>query len=72
MVERGLVKKVPCAEDQRGAWIVITAKGKKSAATAAPQHVTQVRELFMDVLSPSDVRALTTLTSKVLRKMDEN
>src|SRR5215471_6931286 len=52
MAERGLVKKVPCATDRRGAFVATTARGRRYIEAAAPGHVAAVRELFVDRLSP--------------------
>jgi len=66
MSERGLVRKEPCPTDQRGSFIVITDKGKEAIARAAPGHVETVRRAFIDLLTPSQLKALDEIARTVL------
>ena len=70
MERRGLVQRVECAEDGRGAFIVITQQGRAAIEQAAPGHVTTVRRLVFDVLTPDEVEALATITDKTLTQLD--
>jgi DNA-binding MarR family transcriptional regulator len=66
MAERGLVRKLPCLTDRRGAFIAATARGRRQLGAAAPGHVAAVRELFVDRLSPSQLDAITRVARDVL------
>ena len=70
MERRRLVQRVECAEDGRGAFIVITPQGRAAIEQAAPGHVTTVRRLIFDVLSPEEVDAFATLIEKALARLD--
>src|SRR3982074_2238086 len=48
MEEAGLVERQDCPSDRRGAFAVITDHGWALLREAAPGHVADVRELFMD------------------------
>ena len=54
MERRRLVQRVECAEDGRGAFIVITPQGRAAIEQAAPGHVNTVRRLVFDALSPEE------------------
>ena len=70
MERRRLVQRVECAEDGRGAFIVITPQGRAAIEQAAPGHVTAVRRLIFDALTPNDIDALATITDKALTQLD--
>jgi DNA-binding MarR family transcriptional regulator len=72
MAERGLVRKQPCPSDQRGSFVVITPTGRAAAKAAAPAHVAQVRELFIDVLSPTQLAAIERVAGRVLAQLAED
>ncbi len=69
MVERGLVKKEPCPTDQRGWYVTLTPAGRAAAKAAAPAHVAQVRELFVDVLTPTQLAAVEAVSRRVLNQL---
>jgi DNA-binding MarR family transcriptional regulator len=70
MERRGLVQRVECAEDGRGAFVVITAPGRAAIEQAAPGHVNMVRRLVFDALSPEEVDAFATIIEKALAQLD--
>jgi DNA-binding MarR family transcriptional regulator len=65
MERRGLVERVECADDARGAFVAITAAGRSANAHAAPGHVRAVRQLVFDVLDADEVVELGRLLDKV-------
>jgi DNA-binding MarR family transcriptional regulator len=65
MTQRGLVSRVKCDTDNRGAFVEITAVGRKVIKSAAPGHVAAVRKYFVDVLSRKEIEALISITEKV-------
>jgi DNA-binding MarR family transcriptional regulator len=71
MVDRGLVKRESCPTDNRGAFIVMTAAGRKAIETAAPRHVEHVRKWFIDSLTPEQLDALADISDAVLAKLDD-
>ena len=70
MERRRLVQRLECAEDGRGAFIVITPQGRAAIEQAAPGHVTTVRRLIFDALTPDEIDALATITDKALTQLD--
>ena len=66
MERRGLVTRAGVEGDGRGATIALTEKGLHVLRAAAPLHVASVRRHIVDVLSPSDVKALDRIASKVV------
>jgi DNA-binding MarR family transcriptional regulator len=70
MARRRLVQRVECAEDGRGAFIVITPQGRAAIEQAAPGHVSTVRRLVFDILSPEEVDAFATIIERVLAQLD--
>ncbi len=71
MERRGLVRRVECAEDGRGAWVEITAEGRTAIEKAAPAHVEAVRRLVFDALSAEEVDTLTTLVGRIQARLDQ-
>jgi DNA-binding MarR family transcriptional regulator len=71
MERRRLVQRVECAEDGRGAFIVITPQGRAAIERAAPGHVNTVRRLVFDALSPEEVDAFATIIEKTLAQVDK-
>ncbi len=65
LVARGLVVKEQCGDDRRVWWVSITPTGRKLAAAAAPSHVADVRELFIDHATPAQLSAITKLATRV-------
>ena len=72
MEERGLVKRMACPTDGRGSLVGITAAGRKAIERAAPGHVEDVRELFIDALTPSQLEALAEISEAVLGQLAES
>jgi DNA-binding MarR family transcriptional regulator len=61
MIDRGLLKRSPCKEDHRGTFVAPTARGLAALREAAPAHARLVKQIFMDRLSPEQLRVLATL-----------
>jgi DNA-binding MarR family transcriptional regulator len=66
MERRGLVARSNSADDARGANVTLTEAGWKALRDAAPRHVNSVRRHLIDLLTPAEVDALATITSKVI------
>jgi DNA-binding MarR family transcriptional regulator len=71
MERRRLVQRLECAEDGRGAFIVITPQGRAAIEHAAPGHVKTVRRLVFDALTPEEVDALAAIIDKALAQLDD-
>ncbi|HET6954023.1 MAG TPA: MarR family transcriptional regulator [Acidimicrobiales bacterium] len=71
MAARGLVAKEKCGADRRGAFVVVTRRGREAIASAAPGHVHAVRRHFLDPLTPAQVDALGAAAEAVLAAFDE-
>jgi DNA-binding MarR family transcriptional regulator len=66
MVDRGLVAKERCDSDRRGAYVVVTRRGRREIEAAAPGHVAAVRRLFVDRLTPAQLDAVAEVAETVL------
>jgi DNA-binding MarR family transcriptional regulator len=71
MQRRGLVARQDCPSDARGAFVVLTEAGRAAIERAAPAHVETVRQLVFEDITPGELAAVTTLTSRVLDRLQE-
>ncbi|GAA3786601.1 MarR family winged helix-turn-helix transcriptional regulator [Streptomyces chiangmaiensis] len=71
MTKRGLVVREECADDGRGAFIVITPAGREAIAAAAPRHVEAVRRLFIEALTPEELDSVAHVSRRVLERLEE-
>ncbi|ONI77111.1 MarR family transcriptional regulator [Actinosynnema sp. ALI-1.44] len=69
MQQRGLVTREECADDARGATIVLTKAGRKAIEAAAPLHVESVRRHFFDHLTREQVEILGDATHAVVQAL---
>jgi DNA-binding MarR family transcriptional regulator len=65
MVEVGLVKREIDESDRRGAFAVLTKKGRATFRRAAEQHLSDIDRHFYSHLSQSDLRALRRTLTKL-------
>jgi DNA-binding MarR family transcriptional regulator len=70
MQNRGLVSREGCTDDGRGAFVVLTERGRHAIEAAAPGHVDAVRRLFFDGLTRDQITMLGQLSSQVLNRLD--
>jgi DNA-binding MarR family transcriptional regulator len=63
--EKGWVERLSCPSDKRGAYAVLTDAGQRVLEAAAPSHVSSVRRLVFDQLTPEDLDALGRLSRKI-------
>ena len=68
--ERGLVQRFPCPEDGRATNARLTDSGWDTLVAAAPGHVTTVRELALDPLSPAQLAELRRIGDALLAVLD--
>jgi DNA-binding MarR family transcriptional regulator len=70
MERRGLVRREECADDGRGAYVVLTDAGRGAIERAAPAHVRTVRRLVFDVLTPEELAVMSTVVDKVVARLE--
>lgn len=66
MERAGFVERVPCTDDKRGFFAVLTNTGWNKLVAAAPFHVSSVRERIVDVLTPTEFAALGQASKRLL------
>jgi DNA-binding MarR family transcriptional regulator len=71
MERRGLVERRVCTTDGRGADVVLTDAGRATIEEAAPGHVDELRRVFVDVLTPAQLRELEAIATAVLGALAE-
>jgi DNA-binding MarR family transcriptional regulator len=69
MAARELVCREGCTEDGRGAFVVITPRGRRAIEQAAPGHARTVRSLVFDSLTEDELAALASITEKLLANL---
>jgi DNA-binding MarR family transcriptional regulator len=57
MERRGLIRREDCPTDSRGAEIVLTPYGGESFSAANRPHLRDIREVFVDALTPAQLAA---------------
>ena len=67
---RGLVRREPDPTDGRFTKAILTEKGFRTIAEAAPGHVSHVRSLVIDVLSPEQLRRLGRDANRITSRID--
>lgn len=65
------MKKEKCDADRRGAYVVVTKRGRREIEAAAPGHVATVRRLFVDRLRADQLDAIGDAAEIVLAAFDE-
>ena len=70
MAGRDLVTKERCDTDRRGAYVVVTERGRKEIEAAAPGHVAAVRRLFLDHVSGAQLDTVAEVAEAVLAALD--
>ena len=66
MEQRGLITKVDCPSDARGAFAALTDAGLAEITAAAPAHVASVRRHFLDHLDRQQLEAVASITAALL------
>ena len=68
--ERGLVRREADPADGRFTNAILTDEGFQMLAAAAPGHVTHVRSLVIDVLSPEQLRRMGHAANRIMSRID--
>jgi len=72
MEQRGLLARDICPTDARGSFVVLTDLGRQTIEQAAPLHVEQVRQWFVDALTSKQLDALAAISRAVLGRLDQD
>lgn len=72
MVQRSLVRKEKCDSDRRGAFVVVTAEGRRQIAEAAPGHVGAVRHWFIEQVTEEELEVLARVSDRVLAALEDD
>ena len=67
---RGLTRREPDPTDGRFTNAILTEEGFQTLVRAAPGHVTHVRSLVVDVLSPEQLRRLGRDANRIMSRID--
>ena len=71
VLKKKLVSRVQSKEDGRVAYAQITPKGMELLKEAAPEHLESVRKYIIDLLSPSEIKAIATAFTKIANNLGE-
>jgi DNA-binding MarR family transcriptional regulator len=69
MEKRGLVRRAPCADDVHGVDVRLTDLGAESFRRGSLPHLRDVRELFVDALSPEQLVQVDEFTEALRRHL---
>ncbi|HMR49566.1 MAG TPA: MarR family transcriptional regulator [Arachnia sp.] len=70
MEKRGLIRRERCADDSRGALIVLTDDGLQLYRRCSVPHLCDIRELFVDALTPHQLAAIGEATAALRTHLD--
>jgi DNA-binding MarR family transcriptional regulator len=65
LVEDGLVARVMCPSDRRGAYAQVTPAGLRELSAALPHHVSSLERHIASRLAPAEVETLTELLRRL-------
>jgi len=60
-----MVAREQCENDARGFDVLLTKAGLKAIQAAAPKHLEAVRHCFIDLLTPTQMKALANIADVV-------
>jgi DNA-binding MarR family transcriptional regulator len=63
--EAGLVARVSCPSDRRGAFVRVTEAGRERMEAIIPAHLTHLEESFTGLLSPTELVRFTATLRKL-------
>ncbi|GAA3987703.1 MarR family transcriptional regulator [Allokutzneria multivorans] len=69
MAQRGLVERQQCSKDTRYSDVVLTETGRAAIEAAAPLHVANVREAFVDALTSQQLQAFGEACEAILARI---
>ena len=71
MEKRGLIVRRGAPDDARGAYLELTAEGRRVLRAAAVEHVRSVRRNLIDLLTAEEVHALGVIADKVVAALED-
>jgi DNA-binding MarR family transcriptional regulator len=71
MEEAGWIRRLPFAQDRRGALAQLTDEGMARLEAAAPSHVEEVRSLLFDTLTPAQLTALREISDALTARLSD-
>jgi DNA-binding MarR family transcriptional regulator len=71
LTDRGWVERMPCPEDRRAIWVVLTDAGFEFLASIAPAHLEHVRTHVFDHLTATDVAHLGESLTKIAQHLHD-
>lgn len=69
MERRGLVARREYADDRRTALVSATQAGRSAIIEATPRQAEEIRRLFLDHLSPSQIVWLTEIAERIIERV---
>jgi DNA-binding MarR family transcriptional regulator len=72
MERAGFVLRAQCPDDRRGQSVELTERGWEVLRAAAPAHVTDVRELFFDLLDEEQTAVFATALRAIADRLGQN
>jgi DNA-binding MarR family transcriptional regulator len=72
MQKDGLISREPNPDDARSTMVCLLPAGRATIEKAAPRHVEDVRQNFIDLLTPAELDTLATLNERVLHHLATN
>ena len=72
MEERGLITRLECAEDNRGAVIRVSEAGRKLANEAKVYYEQAVRECVVDVLTAEQLQELGIIAEAITHQLEQS
>ncbi|MGW3915882.1 MarR family winged helix-turn-helix transcriptional regulator [Streptomyces sp. NPDC005070] len=70
MERRGLIRRVECAADNRGAEVVLADEGARAFREASLPHLRAIRELFVDSLTQEQIAAVGDIAATLRAGLD--
>ena len=70
MEKRGLIERVECATDSRGAEVVLTEDGARIFRNATAPHARAIKQHFADALSPAQFEALGEILGAIATHLE--
>ncbi|MFR9780559.1 MarR family winged helix-turn-helix transcriptional regulator [Micromonospora sp. MS34] len=70
MERRGLIRRQECATDPRGAGVHLTPTGAEAFRGSTVPHLRAIRELFVDALTPDQLRAAGEIATALRAQVD--
>ena len=69
MEARALIERTSCPEDGRGQYVSVTPIGRAAIEQAAPEHVTLVRSLVFEDMTPEELEVIARVNERILQRL---